>query len=148
MGKEGLVVEHFFKVRHAPLCICCIAMKTAAKMVADATPRHVIQCLLDHIEVFCMGILSIGRQQQVERVIGWKFRGCAQAAIDGIKSFFNMVNRLANQIFSRFLQNGACRVNARDGLRYLIGLFFEFLPLFLPGYMQCLNHARKARTPM
>ena len=103
MGEEGLVVEHFFKVRYAPLCICRIAMKAAAEVIADAAQCHVMQCLLDHIEVFCLGILSIGRQQQVERVIGWEFRGCAQAAVEGIKPRFDVVNRLAKQVFSHFL---------------------------------------------
>ena len=103
MGEEGLVVEHFFKVRHAPFCICCIAMKAAAEVIADAAPRHVMQCLIDHIEVLCLGILSIGCQQQVEGVIGGKFRGCAQTAIEGIKPRFDVVNRLAKQVFSHFL---------------------------------------------
>ena len=82
-----------------------------------------------------MGILSIGRQQQVERVIGWKFRGCAQAAVDGIKSRFYVVNGLANQVSFSLLRNHARRVNPRDRLRYLIGLFFKFLSLFLPCHM-------------
>ena len=102
MGEEGLIVEHFFKVRHAPLCIRCIAMKTTAEVIADAAQSHVMQCLFDHIEVFCLRILSIGRQQQVERVIGRKFWGCTQAAVDGVKPFFYVVYRLAEQVFSRF----------------------------------------------
>ena len=47
-GKQGIVVEHFFEMRHQPAVICAVARQPAADLVVDAAVFHGQQRLFDH----------------------------------------------------------------------------------------------------
>ena len=46
----SIVVEHFFKVRNAPLAVLCIAKETAAEMIKNTSPCDLSQCRHHHFQ--------------------------------------------------------------------------------------------------
>ncbi len=42
-GQQGVVVEHFFEMRHQPALVDRVAMKSAAEMIVDAAGGHLLE---------------------------------------------------------------------------------------------------------
>ena len=100
----GLIVKHFFKVRHVPVTIDRVTMKSAANVIVHSASRHFAQRKQSHLErmlahVRGIGILPMVRaglafhrleadattsriksHQKIERHWPREFRGCAKAA--------------------------------------------------------------------
>src|SRR5882724_2793660 len=76
-GELCLIVEHFLEVRHVPVTIDRVTMKTAADMIVHSTRRHFAQRKQSHLERLFAGVaLRISRvksRQEIECNWPWKF---------------------------------------------------------------------------
>ena len=101
----GVVIRHFFKVRHHPVLVHGVAMKASGQMVIDAALRHLFQCDAHHIEQrgACFFRLSFHRalQQQVDGAGMRKLGRGAKATVLRIKQlhcrFHNAVHQFRTQ---------------------------------------------------
>ena len=49
-GQQGLVVEHFLKMRHQPVRIGAVAVETEPQMVIKAAPAHRLESFFHHLQ--------------------------------------------------------------------------------------------------
>ena len=80
----GIVIEHFFKMRHEPSFVGRIARITAAEVIVDAAFGHFGQRQFDEIAVGSVGKPCAGAPEQFENGRIRKFRRPGRAAMDGV----------------------------------------------------------------
>ena len=101
-----LVVQHLFKVRHAPRAVDRVAVKPAADVVAHATERHCTEVPQDHLA--CVAIAGPGMLAEEKQQLGrpWKFRRIAEAAVPRIERLLELPHRGRKRIACRHGPHG------------------------------------------
>ncbi len=83
-GEQGVIVEHFFKMRHQPTRIGAVAVKTAAHLVVDPAAGHGLQGVLYRLAgllapaIICSGCRLLHQKIQDHRL--GEFRRVTKAA--------------------------------------------------------------------
>ena len=83
--QQGLVVEHFFEMRHVPEFVHGVAVKAASEMIVHATIRHLPQSHKCHAErrlaIAGVGVVTSGHaEEQIECHRPRKFRRPTETA--------------------------------------------------------------------
>src|SRR5882724_7099923 len=75
--KLCLIVEHFLEVRHVPVTIDRVTMKTAADVIMHSPRGHFAQRKQSHLERLFAGVAlwipRVKSRQEIERNWSWKF---------------------------------------------------------------------------
>src|SRR5438874_5629370 len=100
-GQLRLVVKHFLEMRHVPVGIDRIPVKSTTDMIAHSAGRHLSQCQQSHFQGVLPGIrIRIARvkaRQKIKRDRAGKFWGATETAFVCIKSLRELlVSRLQN----------------------------------------------------
>ncbi|MPM69322.1 hypothetical protein SDC9_116267 [bioreactor metagenome] len=81
-GKQRVIVQHFFKMRHKPKPVGGVSGKAKADVIKDAAPVHLNQRFFSHIR--------LGLQQQVKDMRRWKFGRVSKPAEFFIKGLLQL----------------------------------------------------------
>ena len=79
--QQRIVVEHLFEVGHEPPRIGRVAMKSAADLIVQSSPRHLLQGHGGHLERVDITGAVVVAQEQPHRNVGRKLRGAAHAPV-------------------------------------------------------------------
>ena len=124
----GIVVEHFFKMRHEPSLVGRIARIAAAEMIVDAAFGHFGQRQFDEIAVGRVGQPRAGAPEQFENGRIRKFRRPGEAAMDGVDEAGDLRRETSNcarlippppprRTFGKFVADDVCILRDPRGLR-------------------------------
>src|SRR6266550_195385 len=96
-GELCLIVEHFFEMRHVPVTINRVTMKTAADMVVHTAGRHFAQGKEVHLQCVFAGVAfrisRVKSGKKIERHWARKFRRIAETSLLGIVTARNLLIR-------------------------------------------------------
>ena len=96
-GELCLIVEHFFEMRHVPVTINRVTMKTAADMVVHTAGRHFAQRKQIHFQRvlpdFALRASGVNAGKKIERHWARKFRRIAETSLLGIVTARNLLIR-------------------------------------------------------
>src|SRR5256714_6587309 len=144
-----LIVKHFLEMRHVPVGVDRIPVKSTTDMIVYSTSRHLSQCQQDHFQSMLPGIrIRIARveaRQKIQRDRPRKFWGTTETAFVRIKSSRKLlVSRLQNNginfsgrslVFGSFAQ---CINNVRSLPR-------NFCAIIFPGFGNPLQNSLESR---
>src|SRR5689334_16739515 len=86
--EQGIVVEHFFEVRHKPFRIGGVTMETATELIVDPALGHLLTRVTSDLECIAIGIAIQGAnvcaQEKLQRHRRRKLWRTAEAAVYGI----------------------------------------------------------------
>src|SRR5438270_11852979 len=96
-----LIVKHFLEMRHVPVGVDRIPVKSTTDMIVYSTSRHLSQCQQDHFQSMLPGIrIRIARveaRQKIQRDRAREFWGTTETAFVRIKSSRKLpLSRLQN----------------------------------------------------
>src|SRR6266446_9486912 len=148
-GQLRLIVKHFLEMRHVPVGVDRIPVKSATEMIVYSTSRHLSQCQQDHFQGVLPGIrIPIARveaRQKIKRDRARKFWGATETAFLRVKSSRKLlVSRLQNDginfsggglVFGSFAQ---CINNVRALAR-------DFFAIVLPCFGDSLQNSLESR---
>ncbi len=63
-SEQGVIVEHFFKMRNAPAIVCAVTRKAAADNIVHAAARHRLKRVFDKFDI--VALLFHNRMMQEE----------------------------------------------------------------------------------
>src|SRR5438132_11664881 len=96
-GELCLIVEHFFEMRHVPVTINRVTMKTAADMVGHTCGRHFAQRKQNHFQRmladFALRGSGVNAGKNIERHLARKCRRIAETSLLGIVTARNLLIR-------------------------------------------------------
>ena len=80
-----LVVKHFLEMRHMPVHVDRIPMKSTTDVIVHSTRRHLSQCQQDHFQGVLPGvrirIACVKARQKIKRDRAWKFWRATETAL-------------------------------------------------------------------
>jgi hypothetical protein len=88
-GQLRLIVKHFLEMRHVPMGVDRIPMKSTADVIVHSTSRHFSQCQQDHFQGVLpeirIRIARVEARQKIKRDRARKFWGATETAFVPIK---------------------------------------------------------------
>ena len=143
-GKQRIVIQHFFKMRHQPSVICRISGKSSANMVKYPSAVHLCQSRFRHIQclpaVFPNAVLQ--KEHQIMRC--GKLRGTAESAVLFIEVILELPESQMYHVFSRF---GRRRLFLFFYIcSYLFGAVQDFFFFQLPLCSRCRQQLLQPHT--
>src|SRR5881392_3040415 len=88
-GQLRLIVKHFLEMRHVPVGVDRIPVKSTTDMIVYSTSRHLSQCQQDHFQSMLPGIrIRIARveaRQKIKCDRSWKLWRATETALMRIK---------------------------------------------------------------
>ena len=139
--QRGIVVEHFFEVRNAPVGIGRVAIETATEVIEQATGGHRAQADFDQRRMI--------NQQQLKRLWMGELRRAAEAAVLSIEALGQMQDRARHERgFETALLIRACGQRGLEPAQHAVLELGHLCAMFAIGARHSCQHIGETRPPV
>src|SRR5439155_5542926 len=148
-SKLRLIVKHLFEMRHVPVTIDRVAMKSATDMIMHPTGSHFAEREKSHFERlfagFALWIARVKSRQEIERHGTREFRRIAKAAFFVIVTPLDLLVSIVQNLRVDFAFRRCRRLRFSQRRNNLASLLDNFVVIFLPCGRDPFEHTLESR---